>query len=136
MATTPTQDQVRRALDRVIDPELRRPITDLGMVESVEIADGAVTVDVLLTVAGCPLKDTIAADIRTLKNETDVPVCIGFGIRDGETARQMAALADGVVIGSALVARLHAAFDAKQPLGDTATAFIRDIRAHLDKEPT
>ena len=64
MATTPTQDQVRRALDRVIDPELRRPITDLGMVESVEIADGAVTVDVLLTVAGCPLKDTIAADIR------------------------------------------------------------------------
>ena len=80
--------------------------------------------------------DAIAADIRTLKNETDVPVCIGFGIRDGETARQMAALADGVVIGSALVARLHAAFDAKQPLGDTATAFIRDIRAHLDKEPT
>ena len=64
MATTPTQDQVRRALDRVIDPELRRPITDLGMVESVEIADGAVTVGVLLTVAGCPLKDTIAADIR------------------------------------------------------------------------
>ena len=48
----------------------------------------------------------------------------------------MAALADGVVIGSALVARLHAAFEAKQPLADTATAFIRDIRAHLDKEPT
>lgn len=80
--------------------------------------------------------DAITADIRTLKNETDVPVCIGFGIRDGETARQMAALADGVVIGSALVARLHAAFEAKQPLADTATAFIRDIRAHLDKEPT
>ena len=57
--------------------------------------------------------DAIAADIRTLKNETDVPVCIGFGIRDGKTARQMAELADGVVIGSALVARLHAAFDAK-----------------------
>ena len=64
MATTPTQDQVRRALSRVIDPELRRPITDLGMVESVEIEDGVVTVGVLLTVAGCPLKDTITADIR------------------------------------------------------------------------
>ena len=64
MATTPTQDQVRRALSRVIDPELRRPITDLGMVESVEIADGVVTVGVLLTVAGCPLKDTITADTR------------------------------------------------------------------------
>ena len=64
MATTPTQDQVRQALGRVIDPELRRPITDLGMVESVEIADGVVTVGVLLTVAGCPLKDTITADTR------------------------------------------------------------------------
>ena len=64
MATTPTQDQVRRALSRVIDPELRRPITDLGMVESVEIEDGVVTVGVLLTVAGCPLKDTITADTR------------------------------------------------------------------------
>ena len=52
MATTPTQDQVRQALGRVIDPELRRPITDLGMVESVEIEDGVVTVGVLLTVAG------------------------------------------------------------------------------------
>ena len=78
--------------------------------------------------------EAIAADIRTLKGETDVPVCIGFGIRDGETARQMAALADGVVIGSALVARLHAAFAANEALSDTATAFIRDIRAHLDQE--
>ena len=78
--------------------------------------------------------DAIAADIRTLKSETDIPVCIGFGIRDGETARQMADLADGVVIGSALVARLHAAFAANEALSDTATAFIRDIRAHLDQE--
>lgn len=78
--------------------------------------------------------DAIAADIRTLKSETDIPVCIGFGIRDGNTARQMADLADGVVIGSALVARLHAAFAANEALADTATAFIRDIRAHLDQE--
>ena len=43
MATSPTQDQVRRALDRVIDPELHRPITDLGMVESVEIEETLLT---------------------------------------------------------------------------------------------
>ena len=78
--------------------------------------------------------EAIAADIRTLKSETNIPVCIGFGIRDGNTARQMADLADGVVIGSALVARLHAAFAANEALADTATAFIRDIRAHLDQE--
>ena len=80
--------------------------------------------------------DAIAADIRTLKNETDVPVCIGFGIRDGKTARQMAELADGVVIGSALVARLHDAFTANESLSDAATAFIRDIRTHIDQEQT
>jgi len=43
--------------------------------------------------------DAIAADIRALKADTDLPVCIGFGIRDGVTARRMAELADGVVIG-------------------------------------
>ena len=80
--------------------------------------------------------DAIAADIRTLKNETDVPVCIGFGIRDGKTARQMAELADGVVIGSALVARLHDAFTANESLSDAAAAFIRDIRTHIDQEQT
>jgi len=80
--------------------------------------------------------DAIAADIRTLKNETDVPVCIGFGIRDGKTARQMAELADGVVIGSALVARLHDAFTVNESLSDAATAFIRDIRTHIDQEQT
>jgi len=53
------------ALARVIDPELHRPITDLGMVSTVDIAeDGVVSVEVLLTVAGCPLKDTITADTR------------------------------------------------------------------------
>ena len=51
------------ALATVIDPELRRPITELGMVESVEIADGGrVRIAVLLTIAGCPLRGTITAD--------------------------------------------------------------------------
>ncbi|EEH65652.1 hypothetical protein HMPREF0058_1622 [Actinomyces urogenitalis DSM 15434] len=82
MSTIPTQDQVRQALGRVIDPEIRQPITDLGMVESIEISDaGVVTVSVLLTVAGCPLKDTITADTRkevgALEGVTDVQVRMG-----------------------------------------------------------
>jgi ATP-binding protein involved in chromosome partitioning len=60
----PTTDQVTSALARVNDPEIRRPITDLGMVKSVDISpDGAVRVDVYLTVAGCPLRDTITRDV-------------------------------------------------------------------------
>ncbi|KAB8191279.1 P-loop NTPase [Nonomuraea phyllanthi] len=60
----PTQEQVTAALATVIDPEIRRPITDLGMVKSVDIAaDGAVSVGIYLTVSGCPLKDTIRRDV-------------------------------------------------------------------------
>ncbi len=62
--STPTQQQVMDALATVNDPEIKRPITDLGMVDSVEVAaDGSVAVHVLLTVAGCPLKDTINRDV-------------------------------------------------------------------------
>jgi ATP-binding protein involved in chromosome partitioning len=61
---TPTQDQVREALTRVNDPEIRKPITELGMVRDVVISDdGLVTVGVFLTVAACPLKDTITKDV-------------------------------------------------------------------------
>ena len=57
------EQAVHAALATVIDPELRRPITELGMVESVEISDdGRVRLAVLLTIAGCPLRDTITAD--------------------------------------------------------------------------
>ncbi|MGH3509382.1 MAG: Mrp/NBP35 family ATP-binding protein [Nocardioidaceae bacterium] len=63
---TPVLDQVQAALSTVIDPEIRRPITDLGMVEKVEVDDaGVVHVRVLLTVAGCPLKDTITRDVNS-----------------------------------------------------------------------
>lgn len=70
--------------------------------------------------------------VRAVKAVTDTPVCIGFGIRDGETAKAMASFADGVVIGSALVAQLH---DVAENGGDvfaTARAFVKNIRDALD----
>jgi ATP-binding protein involved in chromosome partitioning len=63
--TSPLLDQVTAALSTVNDPEIRRPITELNMVDSVDIDDaGRVSVTVLLTVAGCPLKDTITRDVN------------------------------------------------------------------------
>ncbi|HET6165266.1 MAG TPA: iron-sulfur cluster assembly protein, partial [Marmoricola sp.] len=54
---SPVLEQVRAALATVNYPEIKRPITDLNMVESVDLDDtGKVSVKVLLTVAGCPLK--------------------------------------------------------------------------------
>src|SRR6188472_1265176 len=63
--STPTIEQLNAALATVNDPEIKRPITELGMVEDLEVDDaGRVAVTVLLTVAGCPLKDTIDRDVR------------------------------------------------------------------------
>jgi len=64
LSVPPTIDQVTHALSGVHDPEIRRPITELGMVKNIEVApDGAVRVEVWLTVAGCPLRDTITREV-------------------------------------------------------------------------
>ncbi|MDR3068491.1 MAG: Mrp/NBP35 family ATP-binding protein, partial [Cellulomonas sp.] len=57
-------DDVRTALAAVVDPEIRRPITDLGMVRSVEVDDGVATVGIDLTVPSCPMKDTLTKDVQ------------------------------------------------------------------------
>ncbi|POH58320.1 Mrp/NBP35 family ATP-binding protein [Arthrobacter glacialis] len=76
---TPSHPDLLAALATVIDPELRRPITELGMVESVEAFDGGqVRAVVRLTVAGCPLRETITHDateaLKTLDGVTHVSV--------------------------------------------------------------
>jgi ATP-binding protein involved in chromosome partitioning len=79
MTTTPhtpyaaadvTEQAVRTALTRVEDPEIHKPITELGMVKGVAIAaDGTVRVAVWLTVAGCPMRETITNRVRTAVSE-------------------------------------------------------------------
>lgn len=59
-----TPDAVRSALSRVMDPELRRPITELGMVDSILVHGSEVSVSILLTIEGCPLRSTIEADVE------------------------------------------------------------------------
>jgi ATP-binding protein involved in chromosome partitioning len=59
----PTEQQVREALRGVLDPEIGRPIEDLGMLRGVAVDGDRVTIDVLITIEGCPLKDRITADV-------------------------------------------------------------------------
>jgi ATP-binding protein involved in chromosome partitioning len=60
----PTPEQVATALSAVNDPEIHKPITELGMVKSIEVTPGGVVeVAVYLTVSGCPLRDTITRDV-------------------------------------------------------------------------
>ncbi len=92
--TSPVLEQIHAALATVNDPEIKRPITELGMVESVEIDDtGKVDVTVLLTVAGCPLKDTITRDVTAAVSA--VPSVTGVQLELGVmTAEQRAGLKD------------------------------------------
>ncbi|HWV76754.1 MAG TPA: P-loop NTPase, partial [Isoptericola sp.] len=62
----------------VVDPEIRRPITDLGMVRSVDVHDGGrVTVGVDLTVAGCPMKGTLVRDVTAAVEALDGVTAVG-----------------------------------------------------------
>jgi len=61
----PVEDGIRAALARVIDPEIRKPITELDMVGDVSVdAAGSATVGIKLTIVGCPAADTIERDVR------------------------------------------------------------------------
>ena len=64
MDGAPSEQAVRAALAAVLDPEIRRPITELGMVGAVATAPGLVEVTVLLTTSACPLRDTLTDDVR------------------------------------------------------------------------
>lgn len=66
------EGDVRGALARVIDPELRRPITELDMVGDVAVDGSSATVDLKLTIVGCPAADTIERDVREAVLSTGV----------------------------------------------------------------
>jgi ATP-binding protein involved in chromosome partitioning len=74
----PSRDAVLSALGSVIDPELQRPVTELDMVRDVEIADGVVTLTIVLTVAGCPLRESFEQQVE--KALADVPGVRGFSL--------------------------------------------------------
>ena len=56
-------EQVNAALATVSDPELHRPLPELGMVEAVEITQGVAKLKILLTISGCPMQDRLRGDI-------------------------------------------------------------------------
>ena len=61
----PDKDEIRQALGVVIDPELRRPITELDMVRSIDVADGgAVSIMISLTTPGCPIRNHFETAVR------------------------------------------------------------------------
>jgi ATP-binding protein involved in chromosome partitioning len=82
----PSREAVFAALEGVIDPELKRPVTELDMVRDVEIEGGDVRVTIALTVAGCPLRDSFEQQVADVLR--DVPgverVALGFDVMTPE----------------------------------------------------
>jgi len=86
--------QIRQALQQVDDPEIRRPITDLGMVDGIDIdTEGRTRVRVLLTVSGCPMRDTLHRDVTAAVGAVSgvTSVDVELGVMSDE---QRAALRD------------------------------------------
>jgi len=79
-------DQITDALSKVNDPELHKPITELGMVETVTFNNGVANLKILLTIVGCPMKDRLQSDItNSLKDLSEVSkVEIEFGVMSEE----------------------------------------------------
>ncbi|GIF64902.1 iron-sulfur cluster carrier protein [Asanoa ishikariensis] len=89
---TSREEAIQAALATVDDPEIHRPITDLGMVKSFTIdEDGLVRVDLLLTVAGCPLRDKLNNDITSAVSA--VPgvsgVLVDFGVMSKDQRQEL-----------------------------------------------
>ena len=64
-----TVDLINKALEKVIDPELHKPLPELGMVESVKFVDSTAHIGILLTIVGCPMKDRLKSDITNALSE-------------------------------------------------------------------
>lgn len=90
MATV-TESAVQEALSRVEDPELNRPLTELGMVKSVTVDGSDVAIELYLTIAGCPMKNTIQTNAEAAVKEVEgvENVTITMEAMDDEQRREL-----------------------------------------------
>ena len=84
-------------------------------------------------ITGAAAADTaqVTSAVARIKRHTDLPVCVGFGIRTPEAARGIAQAADGAVVGSALIDALKATLDAEGHATAKTVAAVADLTAAL-----
>jgi tryptophan synthase alpha chain len=122
---------------RQIDPIfLLAPTTDKARVERIcQLASGFVYYVSLKGITGAGHLDTdeVAERLEVIRGATDLPVGVGFGIKDGETAARVAAVADAVIVGSAVVNRMAALQDEVDKIPQTLSDFMGELRRAMDK---
>tara|TARA_R110000823_G_scaffold132777_10_gene261363 strand:+ start:13744 stop:14565 length:822 start_codon:yes stop_codon:yes gene_type:complete len=88
-----------------------------------------------VTGAGHIDTEDVASHVAGIRRHCGLPVVVGFGIKDAQSAARVAAIADGVVVGSALVASVAAAVKAGKPNDEACAAaanLLADIRRGID----
>lgn len=103
----------------------------------VESASGFIYYVAVKGVTGAGHLDTadVSSYMSKIKAQTALPVCVGFGIKDAASASAVASVADGAVVGSALIdtmAQAMAGGDSEQTAADRAIALLADIRQGVD----
>ncbi|MDX2307731.1 MAG: tryptophan synthase subunit alpha [Hyphomicrobium sp.] len=79
-----------------------------------------------ITGAAAPIVTDVAGNVARIKGETNLPVAVGFGVRSPEQAAQLAKIADGVVVGSALVTTIAQSLDgAGKATGQTVNSVLQ-----------
>ncbi|MCI0510650.1 MULTISPECIES: tryptophan synthase subunit alpha [Chromohalobacter] len=77
--------------------------------------------------------EAVERQLAPIREMTDLPLCVGFGIRDGETAAAVGRVADGVIVGSALVSRIAENADHPEAIPAALKAVLGDMRDALDR---
>jgi tryptophan synthase alpha chain len=100
------------------------------------VASGFVYYVSLKGVTGAATLDVaaVASKLKEIRAVTTLPIGVGFGIRDGASAARVAAVADAVVVGSALVSRIGALADAPDKIPAEAAALIAEMRRAMDDQ--
>ena len=106
--------------------------TDERMAQVAAVASGYVYYVSLKGVTGAGTLDTdaVGAMLPRIRRHIQIPVGVGFGIRDGATAATIAKVADAVVIGSKIIQLIENA--ARNTVAPTAQAFLREVRGAMD----
>ena len=88
---SPTVELVREALAKVNDPEIKRPITDLGMVDDILVDGSSITAKILLTVAGCPMKERLTDDVTNAIQAVapEAKISVELGVMTDEQRKSM-----------------------------------------------
>jgi tryptophan synthase alpha chain len=72
----------------------------------------------------------VAANVSRIRHETDLPVGVGFGIRDGATAKAICGFADAAIIGTRVIQEMEGAAPMEAP--EKVGAFLRGVRRAMD----